>query len=43
MHIYGIVDMLAAILILVSDFSIGWMKWSIFGVLVVKGLHSQLM
>jgi hypothetical protein len=41
MHIYGIVDLLAAAFVLASDISAGWFKWGVLGILLIKGLHSQ--
>jgi hypothetical protein len=43
MHIYGIVDLLAVLFVAISDFNIPWFKWSVMGILLIKGLHSQLM
>jgi len=42
MNIYGLVDLLAAGFLLASDVSLGWLKWGVLGILVVKGLHSQM-
>jgi hypothetical protein len=43
MNIYGLVDLLAATFVLASDLQFGWLKGGILSILLIKGLHSQLM
>lgn len=42
MNVFGFVDLAAATLIALSDFSISWLKICIAAVLLIKGIHSQL-